>query len=117
MKKTTLLVMLLLGFTSLISAQCLNLTGTNQQWPTSTYTPTTCDGVTQNTIAGNCYAGEFSKVNVEEGQTYVFTSSNPSDFITISDADGTVALASGENAYVMWVSDLTGVIRFWTHIS
>ncbi|MDI1254909.1 MAG: T9SS type A sorting domain-containing protein [Flavobacterium sp.] len=115
MKKITLLLLLMFGFTSILSAQCLE--AVNGQWPFSTYTPATCDGLTVNAITTVGYASEYSLVNVTEGETYVFTSSNTSDYITISDVDGTVALAFGENAYVMWVSDVTGVIRFYTHIS
>ncbi|MGK4566732.1 hypothetical protein [Flavobacterium sp. 3HN19-14] len=116
MKKITLL-MLMLGFTSFVSAQCLTLFEDNTQWPTATYTPTNCDGITANGLAFNCYAGEYSKVNVTSGETYVFTSSVATDYITISDENGENAIAFGENAYVMWVADFTGVIRFWTHLS
>ncbi|AWA31170.1 hypothetical protein HYN48_14300 [Flavobacterium magnum] len=111
MRKITLLT-LMVCFSSFVSAQCLTATG---QWPTATYTPLTCDGFTVNTATGGGYANEYSKINVVAGETYQFSSSNPTDVITISDEAGTNVLAYGENAYVLWVSDVSGVVRFYTH--
>ncbi|MBC8882695.1 hypothetical protein H9X57_02695 [Flavobacterium piscinae] len=51
------------------------------------FTATDCDGVTSNVITLLGYAGEYSLVNVTEGETYIFTSGT-SDFITISTDDG-----------------------------
>lgn len=93
---------------------CLN--SPNGQWPSATYTPSVCDGVTVGNITTAGYAGEYSKVNVVAGQTYTFQSSIATDYITISDEAGTTAYAAGTTPLV-WVSTVTGVIRFYTHIS
>ncbi|AWI26961.1 T9SS type A sorting domain-containing protein [Flavobacterium pallidum] len=112
MKKITLLTFIL-GFSSFISAQCLN--STNGQYPAATYTAATCDGNTVNNVTTLGFADEYSKVNVVSGETYQFSSSVASDVITISDEEGTTSLAYGENGYVLWVSDVDGVVRFYTH--
>ena len=79
------------------------------------YTATDCDGVTSNVITLFGYAGEYSLVNVTEGETYVFTSGT-SDFITISTDDGVTAATFGESP-LTWVSNHSGVIRFYSHLS
>ncbi len=112
MKKITFLL-LMLGFSSFVSAQCFNADDFGQ-YPTLTYTPETCDGVTVNEIADNCYAGEYSAVEVVEGQTYVFSSSIATDFLTISADEGVTAEAFGEGS-VTWVSTVSGEIWFYTH--
>jgi len=60
------------------------------------------------------WRGEYSKVRVTAGTEYTFSSSESSDFITISDELGVVALASGEGS-VVWTADFDGVVRFYTH--
>jgi hypothetical protein len=84
-------------------------------YPTASYTPANCDGVTVGNITTNGWAGEYSLVNVIAGQTYTFQSSVPSDFITIGDAAGANMLASGVTP-VTWVSNITGQVRFYTHL-
>ncbi|NUY82268.1 T9SS type A sorting domain-containing protein [Flavobacterium sp. MAH-1] len=90
------------------------LTAPNGLWPAATFTPATCDGTTENVIANNAYAGEYSNVNVTSGQTYVFKSGT-TDFITISNAEGNTALAYGATP-LTWVSTLTGTVRFLSHV-
>lgn len=92
---------------------CLN--SPNGQWPGGAYTPTTCDGLTENIITTAGYAGEYSTVNVVLGQTYTFKSSLATDLITISADGGTTAAAYG-TASVTWVSTLDGSVRFYTHV-
>lgn len=93
------------------------LTAPNGQWPSATYTPATCDGLTINSIATNCYAGEFSKVTVTAGQTYTFYSSNTTtnDFITISADAGVTAAAYGASP-LTWVATVSGDIQFYSHL-
>jgi len=93
---------------------CFN-TAFTSPYPAAAFTPETCNGLVQNNIAADCWAGEYSNVNVTSGQTYVFGSSIATDFITIS-VDGITAVASG-NGTVTWVSNLTGVVRFYTHLN
>lgn len=105
-----LLVTLL--FTAFSQAQCL--TASEGIYPATTFTPTTCDGTTENLISDLCYSGEYSKVNVTLGQTYVFLSSEPTDFVTISDTNGTLAYTSGTGS-ATWISTITGEVRFYLH--
>ncbi|MBD3582955.1 T9SS type A sorting domain-containing protein [Flavobacterium selenitireducens] len=83
-------------------------------YPGATFTPETCDGVTENIIANNAYAGEYSNVNVTNGQTYTFKSGT-TDFITIANTDGSVPVVYGTTP-LTWVSNQTGVVRFYSHV-
>ena len=117
MKKNTLLL-LFLGFNSLLTAQCL--TAVLGQYPIATapgvpFVPT-CDGFTQNNIVTNGYAGEFSKVSVTLGQTYTFGSSIVTDVVTIS-ADGGATAATFGVGSVTWVATITGVVNFYTNLN
>ena len=87
------------------------------QYPTGAlgYTPANCDGVTSNSITTAGYASEYSLVNVITGQTYIFQSSIATDFSTISNAAGSTSLTTGV-ASATWVSDITGQVRFYTHV-
>jgi hypothetical protein len=51
-------------------------------WPTATFTPT-CTGVAQN-ITTSLWAGEYSNLNLTAGVTYTLSSSNVTDFITVT---------------------------------
>ncbi len=113
MKKTTLVLVLFLVF-GIGYAQCL--TSPNGQWPTNTFVPDSgnCDGMLVQTITAAGYAGEFSSVTVVSGQTYIFSSSVPSDIITVSADNGVTAATFGTGS-VTWVSTISGDIRFYTH--
>ncbi len=82
------------------------------QWPGGTFTPV-CNGEAS-LITGDAWAGEYSLVNVEEGFEYTFSGSIASDQITISNQLGTILLTTGQSS-VTWISDFTGVVRFYTH--
>ena len=100
---------------------CLN--ANYGQFP-SDYTPTNYDGVTPNIIATNCYAGEYSVVNVVAGNKYIFKSerfyndyygaNSQNDRVTIGSIDGTTILASGQHTAV-WQATSSGQIRFYSH--
>src|SRR5690554_308228 len=90
------------------------LTAVNGQWPSSTYTPTTCDGTTENVITTAGWAGEYSVVSVTAGVTYQFHSSVPTDFITISADGGATAAAYGITP-VTWTAQATGTVNFYLH--
>src|SRR6478672_9439406 len=102
MKKTTLLLAMLILFGAGY-AQCL--TAPNGQWPGATFVPNSgnCDGILSQTITTAGYAGEYSKVTVVSGQTYVFSSSIASDIITISVDNGVTAATFGAGS-VTWVA-------------
>ncbi len=87
----------------------------NGRYPSAAFTPGTCDGTTANNITTIAWAGEYSVVNVVNGQTYQFTSSVATDFLTISDAGGTTPLVFGTTP-VTWTSDIDGEVRFYTHL-
>lgn len=96
---------------------CLN--SPSGQWPGGTdgYTPETCNGIIENIITVNGYAGEYSLVNVTLGQTYIFKSviAGVNDLVTISTDGGTTAAAFGTSP-LTWVSTVTGQIRFYSHV-
>ncbi|NLN32696.1 MAG: hypothetical protein GX159_03760, partial [Flavobacteriaceae bacterium] len=88
------------------------VTGTFDQWPSTTYVPS-CLGVPEAiTTAG--WAGEFSKVQVTAGVEYTFSSSVPTDFITIADETQEIAFITGTGS-VTWTSPVDQVIRFYVH--
>lgn len=114
MKKITLkllLCMAIMGI-SVSHAQCL--TDPNGQWPTATITAATCDGIATTVATTAGYAGEYSRITVIQGETYTFSSSLPTDLITISSDEGTSAATFGLSP-LTWVADVTGEIRFYTH--
>jgi hypothetical protein len=82
------------------------------QYPGTTFTPATCDGITPNVIAGDAWGGEYSVVAVNAGVTYQFQSSIATDLITISDDDGATASAYGITP-VTWTAINTGTVRFY----
>ena len=116
MKKITLLV-LFLGMSYYMSGQCI--TATTQYPFGSSYTPSTCDGTTLNSIVTDGYAGEYSTVTVTAGTTYTFTSSATTDLITISTLNTTetnfvVAYGIGS---VTWYATFSGDVKFYTNLN
>ena len=96
------------------SADGCFVTGTFDQWPSTTFVPTCSGTVEVITTAG--WAGEFSKVQVTAGTEYIFSSSVTTDFITIADEDEEIAFATGTGS-VTWTSPIDQVIRFYTHLN
>ena len=79
-------------------------------YPDATFNPS-CTGSAEQ-IVNNAYAGEYSNVNVVANKQYTFTSSIATDFVTITNATGTVVLASGVTP-LNWSSGTTsGVVRY-----
>ena len=72
----------------------------------------TCNGAVQYIQA--CHTGEYSVVNVTGETPYKFSSSVLTDFITISNEDGTEVLAAGPSP-LNWTSDKDQKIRFYLH--
>jgi hypothetical protein len=106
----TLSVFVALLLPQTIFPQCT--TAIYGQSPASAYTPV-CDGNYHNiTSAG--LAGEYSEVNVVIGVTYTFKSSVATDYITISNSNGTSVNATGVGT-ATWLSVITGTVRFYTH--
>jgi hypothetical protein len=89
-------------------------TATYGQYPTTIFT-TTCTGANQ-TITVNAYAGEYTMVNLSAGTQYTFSSSVPTDYITISNQAGTTILASGVTLWLNSGSN-SGTFRYYFHTS
>ncbi|TBX70988.1 T9SS type A sorting domain-containing protein [Flavobacterium silvisoli] len=100
------------SFTSMAApGYCLNA----YEYPEGeVFTSTVCDGVTEEEIVSDGWAGEYSSVSVVAGFTYEFLSSNPTDFITIS-ADGGLTAAAYGTTPVTWTATADGVVRFYNH--
>jgi len=82
-------------------------------YPDATFTPT-CSGSNE-VIVNDAFASEYSNVNVLPNKQYTFTSSEGVDQVTITNAAGTVLLASGPTP-VNWLSGSTsGVVRYYLH--
>jgi hypothetical protein len=64
----------------------------------------------------NCWTGEYSEVTVVAGETYEYSSSDPTHYITIMENDGVTVLASGTTP-VTHTAAISGIYRFATHLS
>ncbi len=83
------------------------------QFPNFTVTPS-CTG-TNETIVTNAYCSEYSVISILPNKQYTFTSGVNTDYITISNADGTVIRAGGTSP-IVWISGSnTGTIRYYLH--
>ena len=83
-------------------------------YPTETFTPTFSS--TPDVIATDSYAGHYSKVNIISNREYIFNSSVATDYITITDEDGSPILAHGP-APLTWISPSPNnysVINYYT---
>lgn len=89
--------------------QCL--TGT--QFPTTTFTPSLCDG-SPTVISSSSNAGQYFQVNVLNGETYHFASSIATDYFTISINNGVSADFAGVSP-ISWLSNVNGTIRVYLH--
>ncbi|PSK90301.1 T9SS type A sorting domain-containing protein [Taibaiella chishuiensis] len=108
---TAVTLLSLSAFSGTAQAQCLNAP-TYGQYPSNTFIPT-CAGTTAS-IATDCYAGEYSVVNVTSGVSYTFSSSINTDYLTIGDETGTTAFTSSVTPLV-WTATVSGNVRFYTH--
>ncbi|CCG52222.1 Protein of unknown function precursor; putative adhesin [Flavobacterium indicum GPTSA100-9 = DSM 17447] len=79
-------------------------------YPNATFTPN-CTGSPEQIVA-DAYAGEYSNVNVITNKQYTFSSSVPTDFITVTNANGTAVLASGTTPLNWLSSTYSGVVRY-----
>ena len=113
MKKRITLFCLLafLYFIPNVVAQCT--TATNGLYPSNTFTPA-CSG-NYETITSQSWAGEYSNVNVIANKQYSFSSSVTTDYITITNATGSIVYASGTQPVIWDSGSTTGVIRYYLH--
>ena len=90
-------------------------TSNSSLYPTATFTPN-CTGSSQNiTTAG--YATEYSMVYVTSGQTYTFTSSVGTDYLTLANGAGGAPVYAAGTTPVVWTSTVTGAIRVYDNIN
>jgi ribosomal protein S11 len=99
-------------YSTRIGTGCTN--STYGVYPTALWSNSSCDGNTVETIAADCKAGQYSRVNLETGKTYTFASSNLTDFITLTNNTGTVIYNSGVTP-VMFEAVANEEVRFYTH--
>ncbi|MEN9336249.1 MAG: hypothetical protein RLZZ500_1236 [Bacteroidota bacterium] len=97
--------------TTAASAGCT--TAVNGLYPTATFTPT-CNGTSQN-IVSDAWTGEYSNISVTTNTQYTFSSSVTTDYITITNTDGSVVYAVGVTPLVWNSSGVSGIIRYYLH--
>lgn len=88
------------------------------QWPPDAV-DIPCDDGNVYILTDEGYAGEYSVINVYEGQVYGFFSVDNSynfngDILTITDITGSTILATGRSIAQM-MATFTGQVRFFTH--
>lgn len=96
------------------SVLCGTVCLTGGLYPADTYTAETCDGTTVNLVVDDTWAGEYSNINVFDANEYVFSSSVATDYITVANTNGTVALAAGTGT-VSFSPTADGVVRVYFH--
>jgi endogenous inhibitor of DNA gyrase (YacG/DUF329 family) len=83
------------------------------QWPGSTFTPA-CSGSNEN-IATDAWAdGEYAVVSVISGNTYTFSSSVGTDYLTITNSTGGTVYTNGITPEI-WTATYSGTVRFITN--
>ncbi len=100
------------GMTTNRSATFVGCT-TGSQYPDQTFT-TSCTGAAQ-TINTDAWAGEYAVVNITSNSQYTFSSSNATDYITISNSTGNTILAYGTGPLVWNAGANSGTIRYYIH--
>lgn len=93
---------------------CLN----GYQYPTTpnggVLSTATCDGSFVNVLTTDSWPGEYSLVQVYATNSYTFSSSVATDYITIASQDGLTPLAVGTGS-VDFTPTADGIIRFYFH--
>jgi hypothetical protein len=82
----------------------------NGLWPSEAFN-LSCSGNNE-VITTNAKTGQYSKVNIYSNKTYTFTSSVATDYVTITDVNGTVIYASGTTPLVWKSNAVSGTIRY-----
>lgn len=94
---------------------CLN----GYQYPTTpnggVLETTTCDGTFVNVLTTDSWRGEYSLVQVYATNTYTFSSSVATDYITITSQDGLTPLAVGTGTVGGFTPATNQIIRFYFH--
>lgn len=87
----------------------------NGQFPNYIFSPS-CTGIEESITNNNALTGQYSMVEVSNNILYTFSSSVSSDFITITDENGSETLAAGIGS-INWTADFDGNIRFYIHLN
>lgn len=82
-------------------------------YPETNFIPS-CSGATE-LINDDAWAGEYTNVNVVANREYTFSTSVASDYITVTNAAGTVLYANGASPLVWQSGSTTGTIRYYIH--
>lgn len=106
--RAAITLLFLTAFTGEVNAQCF----TGNGYPSNGYFPW-CNA-SQSTIASDCWAGEYTMMAVTSGIQYTFSSSNATDYVTISNEAGTTSYISGTTP-IVWTAPFSGNVRFYTH--
>lgn len=99
------------SFTTLPDGNCT--TAVHGLLPSTTFSPN-CNGVNQQ-ITAIAWASEYANVAITSNKEYTFTSSKPTDYITITNAAGTTIYASGITPLIWESGANSGVIRYYLH--
>ncbi len=90
------------------------LTADNGQYPEYVYVPTCSNQIEYITEYG--FSSEYSKVQLTAGVTYEFAGSIASDFITISNENGSSVIISGTDR-VLYTPTENEIVRFYLHLN
>ena len=101
------------SFTTAPTLICNGTSGSYGLFPSDTISPS-CSGLDEE-ITSSTWAGEYTNINVTTGKQYTFSSSVATDFITITNAAGTVVHASGVTPLKWYSGNSSGVIRYFIH--
>lgn len=119
MKNLLLTLICVIGMITIGKTQCTN--APYGQYPVTTYTPAVDDSWEFITTAG--YSGEYSVVNVVQGQHYQFltyrSNNGSSRYLTITDAsDNPIVFGTTTSAFadtIGWTATFSGTIKYFTH--
>lgn len=117
MKKLLLTLICVVGMITIGKTQCT--TATNGQYPSTTFDP--ANSGEWESITTIAWSGEYSVLNVTNGNTYEFqayrTSNSANRYVTITNSSNTVITfgSTSPTTSVTWVANFTGTIRFYQH--
>ncbi len=86
---------------------------TGSLYPNASFIPT-CNGGPE-TVTTFAQAAQYSSVQVTASTSYIFESSVPTDYITITNSDGSVLYAYGITPLTWSSNATTGTVRFYLH--
>ncbi|OYU82350.1 MAG: hypothetical protein CFE23_01125, partial [Flavobacterium sp. BFFFF1] len=82
-------------------------------YPSATFTPS-CSGNPE-LITNVAYGGEYTNISASNGTRLTFSSSNATDFITVTNASGTQVLAYGVSPVIYSIDSGATILRYYIH--